>query len=472
MTGERAGARRLRPDLPFLRPAVVLSGGGALGAYQVGVLKVLRAAGLEPAIVSGVSVGAMNGLAWVAQGFDSARLERTWLKTDPSSIGFRWTTLIVRVAGAFLAAWATVEIVVTLLGSADTGVGHLFFRRATSAEPPSWAFDSLAWLALGVSGAAAALLAPRAEAWLASASAAGDPERWQRWFGRALVAGTAVHLLTWGLDWPWPHRFSATVLLLCGAVWLANRQGRSGHWLRATLARLLPESGGRGLWRGFARRRVLESLIAEGDPARLTSGRVRLLMPAFAVDTGRMCYFVNWSPEPAFRMALDRTLGDVVPLESPDDLIQAAAASSAIPMLLQPVCVNGRDFVDASLFSSQVVRATVAAGADALLVVLTSPGGTPQLPSEDLNLFEVGSRFLELGSWRDLRCELGTLPPPWSRDGRPASVCVIEPGTALPGGILHFEPREAVELVRRGEQDAWRALEVAGWLASAGGAPG
>ena len=58
--GGRAGARRLRPDLPFSRPAVVLSGGGALGAYEVGVLRVLEAVGLRPAIVAGVSIGALN----------------------------------------------------------------------------------------------------------------------------------------------------------------------------------------------------------------------------------------------------------------------------------------------------------------------------------------------------------------------------------------------------------------------------
>ena len=55
-------ARRLRPDLPFSRPAVVLSGGGALGAYEVGVLRVLEAVGLRPAIVAGVSIGALNAV--------------------------------------------------------------------------------------------------------------------------------------------------------------------------------------------------------------------------------------------------------------------------------------------------------------------------------------------------------------------------------------------------------------------------
>jgi len=39
---------------------LLLQGGGALGAYEVGVLKALETAALRPAIMVGVSVGAIN----------------------------------------------------------------------------------------------------------------------------------------------------------------------------------------------------------------------------------------------------------------------------------------------------------------------------------------------------------------------------------------------------------------------------
>ena len=45
MTEPRPSPRR--EDLPFRRIALVLSGGGALGAYEVGVLKVLEMAGIR-----------------------------------------------------------------------------------------------------------------------------------------------------------------------------------------------------------------------------------------------------------------------------------------------------------------------------------------------------------------------------------------------------------------------------------------
>jgi NTE family protein len=47
------------------RTAFVLSGGGSLGAVQVGMLQALAARGIEPDLVIGTSVGAVNA-AWVA----------------------------------------------------------------------------------------------------------------------------------------------------------------------------------------------------------------------------------------------------------------------------------------------------------------------------------------------------------------------------------------------------------------------
>src|SRR6188768_282566 len=47
-----------RPDFCG-RIALVLQGGGALGAYQGGVYQALNEAGLEPEWVSGVSIGAI-----------------------------------------------------------------------------------------------------------------------------------------------------------------------------------------------------------------------------------------------------------------------------------------------------------------------------------------------------------------------------------------------------------------------------
>src|ERR1700746_2560999 len=54
---------------------LVLQGGGALGAYQVGVYEALHEAGIEPDWVIGTSIGAING-AIIAGNPPKRRLER------------------------------------------------------------------------------------------------------------------------------------------------------------------------------------------------------------------------------------------------------------------------------------------------------------------------------------------------------------------------------------------------------------
>src|SRR6266498_2559859 len=67
-------AKASRPALPG-QVVLVLQGGGALGAYQVGVYQALHEAGIEPDWVIGTSVGAING-ALIAGNPPERRLER------------------------------------------------------------------------------------------------------------------------------------------------------------------------------------------------------------------------------------------------------------------------------------------------------------------------------------------------------------------------------------------------------------
>src|SRR5262245_27201469 len=97
--------------LPFKRIALVLAGGGSWGAYEVGVFKVLESVGLQPSIMAGVSVGAINAVVWLAHGMKTRGLERAWWKIRGSTIGMNWITLGLRALGVFLVVLAAVEIV-------------------------------------------------------------------------------------------------------------------------------------------------------------------------------------------------------------------------------------------------------------------------------------------------------------------------------------------------------------------------
>ena len=65
---------------------LVLQGGGALGAYQVGVYQALHEAGVEPDWVIGTSIGAING-AMIAGNPIETRLDRLnafWRRVEHS----------------------------------------------------------------------------------------------------------------------------------------------------------------------------------------------------------------------------------------------------------------------------------------------------------------------------------------------------------------------------------------------------
>jgi len=69
------GAIAAERRLPFERVALVLQGGGALGAYQAGVYEALAEAAIHPNWIAGVSIGAINA-ALIAGNPPQVRVDR------------------------------------------------------------------------------------------------------------------------------------------------------------------------------------------------------------------------------------------------------------------------------------------------------------------------------------------------------------------------------------------------------------
>src|ERR1700740_542761 len=87
--GEGAGGN-LRALLPFERVALLLQGGGALGAYQAGVYEALAETGLHPDWVVGISIGAINA-AIIAGNAPERRVDRLrefWEEITAPAMGF------------------------------------------------------------------------------------------------------------------------------------------------------------------------------------------------------------------------------------------------------------------------------------------------------------------------------------------------------------------------------------------------
>src|SRR3954464_10007619 len=77
--------RNLQEEMKALGQTVlVLQGGGALGAYQVGVYEALAEAGVEPDWVVGTSIGAINAglIAGSPKGERMDRLTDFWKRVE------------------------------------------------------------------------------------------------------------------------------------------------------------------------------------------------------------------------------------------------------------------------------------------------------------------------------------------------------------------------------------------------------
>ncbi|MGI8863259.1 MAG: patatin-like phospholipase family protein [Solirubrobacteraceae bacterium] len=68
--------------------AFVLGGGGILGAHEVGMLRALAQSGIQPDLVLGTSVGAVNGALFAADPTEDGveRLSRLWRDTELSEV--------------------------------------------------------------------------------------------------------------------------------------------------------------------------------------------------------------------------------------------------------------------------------------------------------------------------------------------------------------------------------------------------
>jgi NTE family protein len=113
VTTRRARVPVKRPE-KWKRLALVLQGGGALGAYQAGVYQALHEAELEPDWVAGVSIGGING-AIIAGNRPENRVERlrafwemitarhVWLYTpdgdDPRKARNSWSSFMTMAMG-------------------------------------------------------------------------------------------------------------------------------------------------------------------------------------------------------------------------------------------------------------------------------------------------------------------------------------------------------------------------------------
>jgi predicted acylesterase/phospholipase RssA len=456
------------------RIALVLSGGGARGAYEAGALLAFQDAELPTPIVTATSIGGINAASYVAHsdtlvGNAEALLD-TWSDLTPPSVGIEWTRY----------AWITAGLI-----AASAGFGNLTARLFGNAGVRlSLSRPALTWLTLGVAGACIVLFYDKMSYAYYVFTRYGRGNTW-RPDERKLLISAGANLLVASFVYValtslplreqlWPglqhHPWVTAALgVLAAVLWLRRGPARAAAARLSGLLIRLPMRT--GLFQNYERIRLLRRRIPFD---RIRFSPIRLVLSATDLERGVARFFTN---TPIETLATD-------PGASPEfvhqeivtvtDLMPPIIASSALPIAYEPLAIDGRLHADGAIVGSQPIRPAVLLGADVLFLVMMEP---PQAGHTHVRTFiDVGLRSLEILMRQNFESDLEQLRTMNALCERAAvdlgvrveeievdaggrwiryiKALTIHPATPLPGTILHFDGATSWPAMVQGYRDA------------------
>lgn len=369
---QTVAARSSRPNFTS-RVGVVLSGGGARGAYEAGVLMAFQDAEVPTDIVAATSIGSINAAGFAAHSAsrvgNAESLVNSWLELTPSMLGIDWSKYMFVLAG---------------LVAATAGIGNFLWQwmneQGIFLHPHS---PKLTWFALSAAGVSILLFSDelsyigyvalnlfRGRRW--------EPDRrkaWRSLGANVLVWGfiilflgfTHIHFPGRGtgyyeLSAPLPVIFVIALAIGFYRLFRSPLSNLSHKVLRMPLRT--------GLFANFERTKFLRARIPE---AALRASPIRVIMTATDLHRGAACYFSNIQPEVLLQdpdVEEEFIRQDV---ECPPDLVQAAVASSSYTFAYEAVPMEGRLWTDGGIVTNQPIRPAIRLGADVLFLVMVTP---------------------------------------------------------------------------------------------------
>src|ERR1700674_4496618 len=104
---EQTGSAKASPVFSS-RVGVVLSGGGARGAYEAGVLMAFQDAEISTHILAATSIGSINAASYAAHSEGlvgkADSLVKSWMELTPAMLGIDWSRYIFTLAGLIAAS--------------------------------------------------------------------------------------------------------------------------------------------------------------------------------------------------------------------------------------------------------------------------------------------------------------------------------------------------------------------------------
>lgn len=481
---EREALRALAESLPGgrepssgRRVAVVLSGGGARGAYQAGVLLAFQDGRVPTHILAATSIGSINAASYAAGSTtlvgDAQPLVRAWLDLSASALGLEWTRYVLLLAGFIAATVGFGNLLRSWLTARGVAFVHLH-------DP------NLTWLFMGLAGISIMLLYDRLP-YLGYAARQLLLRRSWKPAKKKLAHSILAHAAVWSLIFVVlrPAHFHTSI-----AEILARRPAAAAVAATAAIALLyrrflrglandlshkflrLPFRT--GLFSNFERTRFLLGRIAAD---RLRASPMRVVIAATDVEDGTARFFSNASRQvlAADRGADSAFVGEIEPGE---DLMRAVIASSALPIVYEAVMLGSRLYTDGSIAASAPIRPAICLGADAMFVVMTHPSA--QESGEIRTFLDLGLRALDIVMAQNLRrdmkllndmnllCEKhaaasGVRPEQirvviGARSYRYLRVFTVCPDRPLNASLVDFEGATAGQLILQGYRDGAKAV--------------
>ena len=362
-----------KPPALASRVGVVLSGGGARGAYEAGVLMAFQDAEVPTHVIAATSVGSINAASYAAHSEGligrAEPLINAWMELTPATLGIDWSRYIFLLAG---------------LVAASAGIGNFIWQWMQEhgiflhAHHPK-----LTWLALGVAGISILMFADKLSyvGYVIMKFVRGrlwEPDWRKTW------VSIGANVLVWGflvlfLGFTYIHlplegraafELSTHVPMLAALLVLLGLYKLLQDPLSKLSHRFLRMPLRTGLFPNFDRIKFLRARIPE---ERLRNSAIRVIMTATDIQRGAARFFSNAS--------VDELLNDPGvhqefvsrEVEQPQDLVLAAVASSSYTFAYEAVDMEGRLWTDGGIMTNQPVLPALRLGADVLFLVLIAP---------------------------------------------------------------------------------------------------
>jgi predicted acylesterase/phospholipase RssA len=482
---ERAAFRReLPPEVEDLwarypgRIAVVLSGGGARGAYEAGVLLAFQDAKLPTHIIAATSVGSINAASYAAHSEscvgNAEHLVKSWSDLSPPAVGIDWFRYILVLGG---------------LTAMTAGFGNLL-REWLNEQDVFVHLNSpkLTWFALGLTGLVFLLFHDHASYFVWAILNWRRQRDWRP--DRAkLVKSVIGNLLVWtcftivlalshihlaALEIFYIDTFTGYMIAAALILVLAL-----GFFFRATISRYsqrflrLPLRT--GLFPNFERTRYLRERI---PVQQLHRSPICLVMTAADVITGSEQCFTN---RPVVELLQDPGADPAFlrrELKTVDDMMMAVIASSAFPIVYETVPLDGGVWTDGGIVSNQPIRPAIRLGADMLFLVLVEPRS--QRGREISTFLDLGVRAIDILMSQNLKTDLrilnnvnslcshfaeglGLRPEQveldvGTRKYRYLKAITVEPSAPMAATVLDFDGDITFPAITLGYRDGMRAV--------------